>query len=179
MMEELSYHILDIVQNSFTAGALNVRLEIIDSNKDDILSIIVEDDGKGMNHKEIEIAQNPFYTTKKGKRVGLGIPLLKESCEMCEGRFEIVGEKGKGTKVKAVFKKSHIDRPPMGNLKDTILTLIIGAEKTDIDFIYKKDGKIFNLNTKEIKKQIGDLPINNPDVIRFIKGYLDENLENE
>ncbi len=179
MMEELSYHILDIVQNSFTAGASNVRLEIIDSDKDDTLSIIVEDDGKGMSEREVKIAQDPFYTTKKGKRVGLGIPLLKECCEMCEGKFEIISEKGKGTIIKAVFKKSHIDRPPLGNIKDTILTLIVGAEKTDIDFTYKADDKIFNLNTKEIKKQIGDIPINNPDVINFIKEYLNENLENE
>ncbi len=179
MMEELSYHILDIVQNSFTAGAKTVLIKIMDSDKDDTISFTIKDDGKGMSSEEIKKALNPFYTTKKGKRTGLGLPLLKETCEMCEGKFEIKSKKSSGTLIKASFKKSHIDRPPIGNLKDTVLTLIIGAEKTDIEFIYIKDDKKFVLKTKDIKKQIGDIPINNPDIINFIKKYLDENIENE
>ncbi len=177
MMEELSYHILDLVQNSIRAGAKKIEVFIKDSEKEDELIISVKDNGSGMDEETIRKVEDPFYTTKKEKKVGLGVPLLKETALHCDGDFRIKSSPGKGTEVFAKFKKSHIDLPPLGNLKDTILTIIISAESFDILFKIKTDKGEFILDTAEIKKEIGeDIPICAPEVLSFLKEYLDSEL---
>lgn len=177
-MDELSLHILDIVQNSISAKATNIEVKVIDNTKDDKIEIEIYDNGKGMSEEEIQIAQNPFYTTKSNKKVGLGIPLLKQIALSVDGEFKIESKKGEFTRVYASFKKSHPDTPPLGNLKDTILALIISSENFDIKFQYKKNDKIFELDTKEIKKILGEIPLNHPEVIKFLREFLEDNFKN-
>ncbi|MGB9823827.1 MAG: ATP-binding protein [Candidatus Hydrothermia bacterium] len=177
MLAELSMHILDIVQNSVSAGANLVRVRVEEDSKKDLLLIEVEDNGVGMDRETIEKVQDPFYTTKTYKKVGLGIPLFKQTALHCEGTFEIKSEKGVGTLVRATFKKSHIDLPPIGNLKDTILTLVVAQPSVDFVFEIIRDGRTFVLDTREIKKELQDVPINHPEVIRFLKEYMDENMK--
>ncbi len=177
MLAELSMHIMDIVQNSISAGAKLVRVRLEQNFSLDTLTIEIEDDGKGMTAEEIKKVQDPFYTTKSYKKVGLGIPLFKQIAEHCDGSFEIISTPGKGTLIKAKFKMSHIDLPPIGNMRDTIIALVVG--KPEIDFLFEiyKDGVSFVLDTREIKKELQDVPINHPEVIRFLKEYIDENLK--
>lgn len=177
MLAELSMHILDIVQNSVSAGANLVRVRVEEDTQRDLLLIEVEDNGIGMDRETIEKVQDPFYTTKTHKKVGLGIPLFKQTALHCDGTFEIKSEKGVGTLVRATFKKSHIDLPPLGNLKDTILTLVVSQPSVDFVFEVIKDDRIFVLDTREIKKELQDVPINHPEVVRFLKEYIDENLK--
>lgn len=174
-MDEISLHILDIVQNSISANATLIEIKVIDDSKNDKIEIEIFDNGVGMDDEEIKKVQDPFYTTKSYKKVGLGIPLLKQIALSCEGEFKIESKKGEFTKVYASFKKSHPDTPPIGNLKDTILTIILGSNNFDIKFHYKKDNKIFELDTKEIKNTLGDVPLNHPEVIKFLRNYLEEN----
>ncbi len=173
-MEELSLHIIDLVENSKRAGAKNIRVEIRMWSEKDLLCLKVSDDGCGIKPEEILKVQDPFYSTKKNKKVGLGIPLLKQNAEMCDGKFEINSSPGKGTEVLACFKLSHIDRPPIGNLDDTILTLIVGSPEFNIEFIVSFDNSEFSLSTEELKKILGPVPLSNPDVIKFLKNYIDE-----
>ncbi len=172
-MEELSLHIIDLVENSLSAGSdfINVLIEE-DTNKDFIL-IIVEDNGRGMGPEEIKNVDDPFYTTKK-KKVGVGIPFLKELSQLCEGNFTIESKKGEGTKVSLHLKRSCIDAPPMGDIKNTIFTLIASTEYCDLRFFYKKDGNDFEIDTREIRKILGDIPLSNPEVLRFLKAYIEE-----
>lgn len=177
-MDELSLHILDIVQNSISAKATFIEVKVIENSKEDKIEIEIFDNGVGMTEEEIKIVQDPFYTTKSYKKVGLGIPLLKQIALSTDGEFKIESKKGEFTKVYASFKKSHPDTPPIGNLKDTILTLVLSSENFDIKFFYKKDNKIFELDTKEIKKNLDDIPLNHPEVIKFLRNYLEENFKN-
>ena len=177
MLAELSMHIMDIVQNSISAGASFVRVKIEQREATDTLTIEVEDNGKGMTEEEIKKVQDPFYTTKSYKKVGLGIPLFKQTAEHCDGGFEILSTPGKGTLIRATFKSSHIDLPPMGNLRDTILTLIVGKPEVDFLFEIYKDGVSFILDTREVKKELQDVPINHPEVIKFLEEYIDTNLK--
>jgi len=178
MMEELCYHIIDIVQNSISADSKNVRMKLKESDKEDIILIEVEDDGKGMDAETLRNVQDPFYTTKSGKKVGLGIPILKETAIHCEGSFKMESRVEKGTLVRAIFKKSNIDVPPIGKIKDTILTSIVGNDSCNIDITYENDNGIFNISTKKIKEQIGDLHINHPDVIKFLREFIDKEITN-
>lgn len=176
-MDELSLHILDIVQNSISAKATFIEIKVVDDSKEDKIEIEILDNGIGMSEDEIEKVESPFYTTKGYKKVGLGIPLLKQIALSTDGEFKIESKKGEFTKIYASFKRSHPDTPPIGNLKDTILTLMCTSQNFDIKFQYRKDEKIFEIDTREIKKNLGDIPLNHPEVIKFLRNYLEENFK--
>ena len=178
MMEELCYHIIDIVQNSISVNSKNIKIKLKESDKEDLILIEIEDDGKGMDAETLRKVQDPFYTTKRGKKVGLGIPILKETAIHCEGSFKMESHVGKGTLVSAIFKRSNIDVPPIGKIKDTILTSIVGNDHCNIDITYENDNGIFNISPKKIKEQIGDLHITHPYVIKFLREFIDKEITN-
>lgn len=176
-MRELSMHILDIVQNSIVAGASVIEIVINENLKEDTLTISIDDNGKGMSDEEVSMVISPFFTSRTTRKVGLGIPMFKASAEACDGAFKITSEKGKGTYVEAVFKHSHIDRVPIGNMPDTMIVLV--SSGTNIDFIYKhiKNDKEYILNTIEIKEVLGEVPINSMEVLEWIKGNIIEGIK--
>jgi len=122
-MEDLSLHILDIVENSLRANATAVAIRLTENTTSDTLVLEVIDDGEGMDEEAVRNSLDPFYTTKSGKRVGLGLPFLAQSAEEAEGSLRVESTAGKGTRITAVFKRSHIDRKPLGNLEETVRTL--------------------------------------------------------
>ncbi len=137
-MEDFSLHILDIAENSIRANAKNINILITEDKINDLLTLTIEDDGKGMNTKTKEYALNPFFTTKKGKKVGLGLAFLSHSAEEADGSMKIESEPGKGTRIVATFKLEHIDRRPLGNLNDTIKCLKITHPEINITFNHVK-----------------------------------------
>ncbi|MBI5404126.1 MAG: sensor histidine kinase [Ignavibacteriae bacterium] len=153
-MDDLSLYILDISENCIDAGAKNIEIIINEDTKKDILIIEINDDGKGIDEDMIKLIQNPFTTSRTTRKVGLGIPFFKEAAESCEGKFSISSAKGIGTKVKATFKHSHIDRKPMGDIAETLIALILRAEKTEILYYHKRNGKDFTFRTKDLKLQL-------------------------
>lgn len=176
-MRELSLHILDIAQNSVVAQAREIRIAIIEDLMEDRLIIRIKDDGKGMDADTLERVVDPFYTTRTTRKVGLGIPMFKASAEGCNGRFQIKSAMGLGTEIDAEFQHSHIDRVPLGNMAETIITII--QANTDIDLIYTHcfNNRKFTLNTKDIKKTLVDLPMNNMEVLLWLRAYINEALE--
>jgi anti-sigma regulatory factor (Ser/Thr protein kinase) len=175
-MLELAEHILDIAENSIRAGAGTVEIVINEDSVKDLLTIEINDNGSGMTKKEIKKVEDPFYTTKTVRRVGLGIPLLANAAEMAGGSLRLKSAKGKGTKLTATFALSHLDRQPMGNITTTMLTLIAG--NSEVDFIYKHrhNDRQFALDTRKIRKEIEDVRINHPEIIKYIRGVIDEGL---
>lgn len=151
-MEDLSLHILDIVENSIRAHAKKIEIKIIEEKKKDLLTIEIIDDGKGMDKKTLKNVLDPFFTTKNTRRVGLGLSLLAQSAGESGGSIKIESKPGQGTKVKAVFGYSHIDRKPLGDVNESLKVLI--AANPDINFIYEyqKDNANYYLDTKGIKK---------------------------
>jgi len=122
-MEDLSLHILDIAENALRAGAKNVDIRLVQSESQDRLVLEVTDDGEGMNEENARRSTDPFFTTKCGKRVGLGLPLLAQAAEQTGGDLKVQSVPGRGTKVTATFGLSHIDRSPVGNLEETLRCL--------------------------------------------------------
>jgi len=144
-MRELSLHILDVVENSLRAKAKFVKIKVI-KNKDKLL-IEIKDNGKGMNKEMLKKVTDPFITTKNNEKIGLGLSLLKQSALSCGGNFEIKSRVGEGTYVAANFKCNHIDCLPMGDLKTTILGLIVTHPEQDFLFCYQKGEEKFTLDT--------------------------------
>ncbi len=176
MMEELSLHIMDVLQNSLGAGARRIDLEIEEDKERDRLVIRVKDDGKGMTREELKRVQDPFYTTKREIGVGLGIPMFKWVAEHCDGSFFMDSEPGKGTVLEAVMRLSHIDRPPMGNLADTLLGMVVSSPHVRFVIRYKSNKGEFLFDTQEVKEILGDVPLSSAEVVGFLKKYLAENL---
>lgn len=131
-------HVLDIVENSIRANARNINIMIMEDRKNDLLALVIEDDGEGMDDKTRENALNPFFTTKKGKKVGLGLPFLSHSAEEANGTMKVESEPGKGTVITATFKLRHIDRKPFGNLNETLKCLRITHPEINITFDHVK-----------------------------------------
>jgi len=176
-MRELSLNTMDVVQNSITAKATLIRIS--EKWEGNSLVITIEDNGSGMTKEQVQSVTNPFYTTRTTRDVGLGIPLFKMACEQTGGDFSITSEKGAGTLVTARFAADHIDMTPVGDMDETILLLI--TCNPDIDFVYEKerDGRGFILDTRELREVLGgDVPLSNPDVADWIRGYLKEQMEN-
>lgn len=173
-MRELSLHILDIVQNSIKAGADTVKIAICENRADDWLSIIIEDNGCGMNSEVLQNVLNPFYTSRTTRKVGLGLPLFKQAAENAGGGLSISSEVGRGTTVEARFRHGHIDRQPLGNMAETMLGLITAYN--DVNFVYRHtlDETVFEFDTGEMKKLLGGIPLNSPEVFMWLQEFLGE-----
>lgn len=176
-MRELSLHILDIAQNSIKAEAETLRIAIIEDMAEDKLIIKIKDDGTGMDFETVEKVVDPFYTSRTTRKVGLGIPLFKSSAEQCGGYFEIHSQLGVGTEIVAAFKHSHIDRVPLGNMPETIVTILNACDHMDLIYTHCYNGNKFTLNSKEIKKLLDGVPISNIDVIKWLRDYITEGLQ--
>jgi len=175
-MEDLSLHILDIVQNSISAMAETIRIAVMEDDTNDRLTLLVEDNGRGMTEETVKKALDPFYTTRTSRRVGLGLSLLGAVAEFCGGSLIINSQPGKGTSIEVWFPLSHIDRPPLGNMTDTIITLIVC--NPDIDFIYEHStpGGKFVFDTRLVRREVPDIPLGEPDILDWIRSYLSEGL---
>ncbi len=174
-MKDISLHLLDIVQNSLTADAkkVTISLKVIDNNW---IEITVMDNGKGMDKETLDKAVDPFSTSRKTRKVGLGIPLFKASSQRSGGEFFINSVKGKGTDIKASYSISSIDRPPLGDIGETIACLILMAPLVELEVDLVKDEEIFKLNTIDLKERLGEVPLDNSEVITWIKEYINENV---
>jgi anti-sigma regulatory factor (Ser/Thr protein kinase) len=171
-MEDLSLHILDIVENSVSARANKIEIRIAEDKKKDLLSVEVIDNGTGMDKETQQKAADPFYTTKTVRRFGFGLSLLQEAARAANGHFSIESKKGEGTRIKADFQHSHIDRKPLGDIGQTIITLVVGNPEIDLIYVHNKNGQKYSLDTRKIKAQLKDLPLNSPAGIRMIREHL-------
>lgn len=175
-MKELSLHILDIAQNSIKAGGKNIEIIINENTAENLLTIEINDDGCGMSEEFLKKVRDPFATTRTTRDVGLGIPLFEAAAMQCGGRLDIESEVNVGTKLKAYFEYDSIDRAPIGNMAETMMTIVSGA--CDREFIYKhiKNDKEFVFDTVKIKEILGDVPLNEPAVLSWITGFIEEGL---
>ena len=177
-MLELSLHILDLLQNSLEAGASHVELEIVEDVVQNRLSIAVEDNGRGMDAEALARIDDPFFTTRKARRVGLGIPLLKAAARRCNGDLTVTSMLGLGTRVEVDFQRDHIDRAPLGDMVSTLLGFILTAPEDgsvcDIRYTHRVDGRTFTFDTREIREILGGVPLTHPRVRQWMKDFLQQ-----
>lgn len=189
-MDEFSLYILDITMNSVRAGASQIDIALREVGE--WLWFTVTDNGCGMTRAQVEKLKNPFFTTRKTRKVGLGVPFLAMLAEMTGGSVEITSvpetnedtgetDPHHGTTLSAKFGRHHIDFLPMGNLPDTIVTLIQGAPETDFTFTHEREnGSTVRLSCKELKSILGDgISLAEPEILQWIRGYLQEQYEDD
>ena len=169
-------HILDVVENAFSAGATLIEIELEKDEKRDILKLVISDNGSGIPKEVLPQVMDPFYTTRTSRRVGLGLSLLKQAAEQTGGSFKIDSIYGSGTKIEAEFGLSNIDRAPLGDMLGTLMTLIVGRPEVDILYKQKVGSDEFIFDTREIKAALEGVPLSNPEVISFLRENLQEGL---
>ena len=175
MMPEISMNVLDVAENSGRAGASLIQISVNISEPDDLLEIVIEDDGCGMTPDQVQHVIDPFFTTRTTRKVGLGVPFYKMAAENTGGQFFIESQPGIGTKVYASFGLPHIDRMPLGDINGTIHTLVVFNTGIDFLYTYTYNGQSFSLDTREFRQILEGVPLDSPDVSAYIRDYLEEN----
>ncbi len=182
-MRELALHILDIVENSVSAQAQNISIFIKEDFVRDLLTIQVQDDGRGMDAETVASVIDPFVTSRTTRKVGLGIPLLKAAAESCNGDLTIDSAPGRGTLISVNFQLSHIDRMPLGNLPDTYLSLLVAHPEIHWVFEYQvappqptgDQSEIitpqeFLFDDAPVKEILEGIPLSDPTVLAYLRG---------
>lgn len=175
-MEDLSLHVLDIVENSVKAGARLVRIGMTEDKRRDQLVLTIEDDGSGMDSETLTRVTDPFFTTRTTRKVGLGLPFLKAAAVSTGGDMTITSAQGNGTRVEAVFTYGHIDRPPIGRMDETMATLV--ACHPCVDFLYRhRAGSVeYDLDTRMMRQMLGAVPLDTPAVVDWVRTDVAEGL---
>ena len=176
-MRELSLNILDIAQNSISAGASLTEILISENTAEKTLLIGIYDNGKGMTEEQVRNVRDPFFTTRTTRKGGMGVPLFKMAAEQTGGSFNITSQLGVGTNVEAVFRADSIDFTPLGDIASTIATIVCMNE--DKDFIYTRriDDDEFRFSSADIKKLLDGVPLSEPSVMNWVEGYISEQTE--
>ena len=176
-MRELSLNILDIAQNSIAAGASLTEIVVKEDTSKKELLIGIYDNGKGMTEAQVRNVQDPFFTTRTTRKVGMGIPLFKMAAEQTGGSFAITSQVGEGTSVEAVFKTDSIDFTPLGDIASTISTIVCMNEDKDFIYTQKIDDVEFIFSSADIKKILDGVPLSEPTVMNWVEGYISEQTE--
>ena len=175
-MKDLSLHIIDILQNSTRAKATKIELDVEKSTADDKLVLRFKDNGCGMDEAMVKKVTEPFFTTRTTRKVGLGLPLLKQNAELTGGSFNITSEVGKGTEVTATFGLTHIDRKPMGDLAGAVVLTLSSYSDVRFIFHYKDDQTDFVLDTDEVNEALDGMSVQNPEIVQYLKEMIEENI---
>jgi 3',5'-nucleoside bisphosphate phosphatase len=171
LMEDLALHILDIAQNSVEAGATSIEIDLLEDPERDRLLIEVRDDGPGMDGERVARAADPFFTSRTTRRVGMGLSLLAEAARAAEGDFKIDSAPGAGTRVRATFRHSHIDRAPLGDVETTMMVLMAGQPQVDVRFRHCVGDRIFELDSRDLRPA-GESGVIFPELLSALREYI-------
>ncbi len=172
-MRELALHLMDIAENSAAAQAKTIHLEVEEDTAADRLWMCVRDDGRGMDAEMVRRVTDPFVTSRTTRKVGLGIPLLKEAAESCNGDLTIQSQVGQGTTLEVRFQRSHIDRMPLGDLARTMFALLIAHPEIHWVFRYRVDGAEFLFDDAPVKETLGDVPLTEPEILAYLREMIE------
>lgn len=175
-MKTLDLHIIDIVHNSIRAGANKIGIDIEDNVPQNIFSIKISDNGCGIDQDTLDAINSTFYSSRKERKIGMGIALLKYHSELADGKFLIKSELGKGTETFASFKRNHIDMQPLGDLADCFANFICQYQDIEFCVSYDIDSEKFEISTSDVKEVFEGMNLNNYEIIKSIKELIQSNI---
>ena len=176
MMRELADNILDIAQNSISAGSTLTEITVCVSHEKNLVSLTFKDNGCGMPPEFVKAVTEPFTTTRKTRRIGLGLPLLHMTANMTGGEFHIESEVGKGTCVSVSFGLDHIDRPPLGDVAGSWFTLVFMNPELDFLLVYEVDGERFEFDTRLVRETVAPIPLSEPEIAAWIRECISQEI---
>jgi len=176
-LKNIAEHILDITQNSIVAGASHIKIKIHQSGVENYYQLLIIDNGKGMTPETVKNVTDPFFTSRTTRKVGLGIPFLKQNAEITGGSFSIQSKLGEGTLVEAQFVLDSIDRVPEGDIAGTIVFIAAANPSIDFEFEYVNSRGNYIFDTREVKKILGDVPFAKTEIRNYLVEMVFENLQ--
>lgn len=176
-MKDLSLHILDLVQNSLRAGAKLVEIYIEEKPEEDLMVVEINDNGKGMSPEEAKKALDPFYTTRATRRIGLGLPLFEAAARRSGGGLTIESLPGTGTKISATFVLSHWDRPPLGDISETIVTLLAANPSVDLLYLHRRGEREYLFDTRKLRPVLEEVSIATPSVLNYVRDDIKKGID--
>lgn len=168
-MEDLALHILDIARNSVEAGATRVEIRVDEDPEANELRISVADNGRGMDAGTADRVTDPFFTTRRTRVVGLGLPLLRQAAEAAGGGLTLGSTPGEGTRVEAVFELEHVDRAPLGDLQTTVLVLLASHPDADLDWTHRRGAREYSLSTVDLRAALDGASLASPAGIALVR----------
>lgn len=173
-MRDLSLHIMDLVQNSITAGASLIETTLC-LDADGMLTLTIKDDGCGMDSEMVQKVISPFSTTRSTRKVGLGIPMTLASARATGGQLTLNSSPGKGTEICATFLTDNIDCLPLGDIAETF-ALLTAANPDTPDFVLTMSSpdQAHEFDTRVIREALGGVKLNEPEVMEWILTSLRE-----
>lgn len=177
MMQDFAMHLLDLAHNSISAKATTLLIKVHESPSNDRFEISLTDDGCGMDEETVKKARNPFYTSRTTRRVGLGIPLLEGTTKQCAGKFHLKSTPGKGTTIGSIVPYDCIDRPPLGDVGQCVAMILQASPTLHLTLDYTYESEKFRLDSDEIKATLGDVSIDEPEILLFIQSYVQEHIK--
>ena len=156
MHASLSDIIADVSANAIEARAGLVRVSVTEANG--TIELRVEDNGKGMDVATVARVFDPFYTEpgKHDKRkIGMGLPFVKQTCDACGGTVKLDSEKGVGTTLVCTFQADNIDLPPMGDLAAAAMSLFNFDGEFELVFKHVKGDGEYEISRPELKDAVG------------------------
>lgn len=175
-MEELALHILDLLENALAAGARLIIVNIIEDTERGVITIEVEDDGRGIEAEALAQILDPFYTTRKTRKLGLGLPLFQATAAQCGGDLTLESRPGEGTRVVATLKLGHPDLPPLGDMGATIAAALSSEQEADIIYRHRRGQKEFQFSSSWLKLHLGEVPLNCGPVLDWVRRYINKGL---
>ncbi len=176
-MKTISDHVLDIVQNSVRAKATLIEIIVDEDKKNNLYTLKINDNGIGMSREVLEQAANPFFTSRKTRKVGLGLSLLKQNAEATNGSFQIRSEPGKGTEVQAVFQLEHLDRPPLGDIWESWFLTLLSNPEIRLIYRHRSGEGLFEIDSKEVIAMLEGIPLRQKEVRQGIIEMIINNLD--
>jgi anti-sigma regulatory factor (Ser/Thr protein kinase) len=175
-MRELSLHALDLLQNAVEAGARVVDVRVDEDLAADRLTMVVADDGRGMDADTARRALDPFFTTRTTRHVGLGLPLFAAAARRCDGDLAVESEPGRGTRVTATFRRSHVDRAPLGDMPGSLLAFLLGPgdNGTRLRYRHRVGDAVFEFDSAAVRDEVGDVPFAYPPLRDWLRDYIAE-----
>ncbi|MFO7636242.1 MAG: ATP-binding protein [Clostridia bacterium] len=173
-MKDLSLHLLDIALNSIEACATRIELLILAEGGK--LTVGVTDNGRGMEGESLMKAQDPFFTTRKTRKVGLGIPMFSQAALSAGGSLRIHSREGGGTETKADFEIGHVDRKPLGNVGEAVITLVLAGRETEITLRLDNGNQQWLFTTEEVRQYTGDIPLTEAGILDWMEEYINEGI---
>ena len=176
-MKELALHILDIVHNSLRAKANLIEISIFENPTENTYDIRILDNGKGIATDVIDHVTDPFFTSRKTRKVGLGLSLLKQNAERTGGFLTIRSVIGKGTTVICRFTLDNFDRPAIGDIAGVVVDFAASFPEKDFVYNHTTTKANYTFDTREVKETLGEMPINTPSIRSYLKEMINENLD--
>jgi len=174
-MRDLCQHMMDLVENAAAAGAKRVQIAVCEDGARDSLALVVEDDGRGMSPEHAQRAADPFYTTRRTRRVGLGLSLLRAAAERCGGSFALDSVPGDGTRVRCCFQLSNVDTPPLGDVVTTLCALIAVHPEIDVRYEHRAGERCFGMDTQDVRSALGDdIALSEPAALSALRRHLNQ-----